>query len=64
VRDRTGWLGFLDAYRTLCIAPSTELRVIFELMRHTPDSEIAQLPTTTRHYGGVPTAEQLAAQES
>jgi hypothetical protein len=28
-----GWLGFLDTYRTLCLAPSGEMRVLFQLFR-------------------------------
>jgi len=27
------WLGFLEAYRTLCLAPTAELRVTFEHIR-------------------------------
>jgi hypothetical protein len=29
----SGWLGFLDTYRTLCIAPPKEIHVIFELVK-------------------------------
>jgi hypothetical protein len=32
-RDRTGWLGFLDTYRTLCLDPPQEIRTIFEEVR-------------------------------
>jgi hypothetical protein len=31
--DCSGWLGFLDTYRTLCLAPNGELRVLFQLFR-------------------------------
>jgi len=26
------WLGFLDAFRKLCVAPNAEMRVMFEQM--------------------------------
>ena len=31
-----GWWAFLDTYRTLCIAPSPEIREIFEQLRDEP----------------------------
>jgi hypothetical protein len=27
------WLGFLDTYRTLCVAPPAEIRMTFEQLR-------------------------------
>jgi hypothetical protein len=32
-KNRLGWLGFLNTYRNLCVAPSAELRVLFGQMR-------------------------------
>jgi hypothetical protein len=29
----TSWLGFLDTYRTLCIDPTAEIRLVFEEIR-------------------------------
>ena len=28
--DFEGWLGFLDTYRTMCIAPSSDFRQVLE----------------------------------
>jgi len=30
---RDAWLGFLDTYRTLCVAPNQEIRSIFDELR-------------------------------
>jgi hypothetical protein len=53
-RDRTGWLGFLDTYRTLCIDPPQEIRTIFEEVRAAdwldctrPNDKHSQLGDTT-----------------
>jgi hypothetical protein len=29
-RQKHEWLGFLDTFRTLCVAPNAELRTTFE----------------------------------
>jgi hypothetical protein len=33
-----GWLGFLDTYRTLCVAPNQEIRSIFDELRSSSSS--------------------------
>jgi hypothetical protein len=35
-RDRTGWLPFLDTYRTMCCAPEPAFRRILEDIRDLP----------------------------
>src|SRR5262245_59604443 len=30
---QAGWLGFLDTYRTLCLAPPAEILALFEELR-------------------------------
>ena len=36
----SGWLGFLDTYRTLCVAPNQEIRSIFEELRGFSSSSV------------------------
>jgi hypothetical protein len=31
--DHSGWLGFLDAFRTLCVDPTTEFSALLEEVR-------------------------------
>jgi hypothetical protein len=33
LQDHSGWLPFLSRYRTICIAPNQEMRLIFEELR-------------------------------
>jgi hypothetical protein len=40
------WLGFLDTYRTLCLAPSPEIRTILEEVKR------LQLPAAPNHGAG------------
>ena len=39
-RRRESWLGFLDTYRTLCVAPNQEIRSIFEELRNFSSSSV------------------------
>jgi hypothetical protein len=32
-KDRTGWLGFIDTFRTFCVEPTPEFRSICERLR-------------------------------
>ncbi len=34
------WLGFLDTYRTLCVAPNQEIRSIFDELRSFSSSSV------------------------
>jgi hypothetical protein len=40
-RDRTRWLGFLDTYRTMCLAPQPDFRRVFENIRAMQQLEMA-----------------------
>ena len=44
------WLGFLDTYRTLCVAPNQEIRSIFDELR----SFSSSLRSCVTHHGRKP----------
>jgi hypothetical protein len=43
------WWAFLDTYRTLCLAPTPEIRDIFEQVRDEPYLALLLLPTIIPH---------------
>jgi hypothetical protein len=55
----SGWLGFVDTFRTRCIDPTREIRLMFEQVRAAPSGNIMDVPAPKRRYGGVPKAEQV-----
>src|SRR5579872_5368709 len=41
------WLGFLDTYRTLCVAPNQEIRSIFDELRSFSSSSCVSLQSAS-----------------
>ena len=60
--DRAGWLGDLEAFRTLCIAPPAEMKVLMEDAEALERVSVQEWKLTYArhmlcccpHYGGVP----------